>query len=506
MINTGDRRPLIHFTPSKGWMNDPNGPWYDAKDKLYHLYFQYTPQDISGNLDIHWGHATTKDLSTWVDHGVAIAPDVKGHGVFSGSVVIDSNNTSGFFDDKTDPRQRVVAIYTLHTPEKQIQEVAYSTDGGFTFTKYNNNPVIDVSSTQFRDPKVFWHEPSNQWIMVIAKSQEFKIQIFGSSDLKSWKWHLDFSAGLYGFQYECPGLFELPIEGTNEKKWVMLLAINPGMPLGGSANQYFIGDFDGYKFTPDDRQTRIHDFGKDYYAFQSFYGAPEDDGILGIAWASNWQYAKQVPASLWRGTMGVVRKHTLANVAANPETKLLTLVQKPVIGSSVYSEQILKGDAVLNKKESILAVARLTGVFDIDLSFTLRSGKSGAINVSIHSDSQNHKREEIRFGYDTNGEAFYVARGIDNEFGKNPFFTDKMCAYVEPTIAENGDKTFKVRAIADKNLLELFFNGGTCTTTNTFFMSDGLLPERVQVSTSSDEAYSVSVAVNELSTQDKKHL
>ncbi|KAL6015773.1 Invertase [Candidozyma auris] len=503
MALTEDPRPLIHFTPQNGWMNDPNGPWFDEKEQLWHLYFQYTPNDTTGSSDLHWGHATSTDLSTWVDHGVAIAPEEKGQGIFSGSVVVDHNNTSGFFDDDIDPRQRVVALYTLNSKDAQTQEVAYSIDGGYSFTKYEANPVLDVNSKQFRDPKVFWHEPSNHWVMVLAKSQEYKIQIFGSTDLKNWVLHSNFSAGLYGFQYECPGLFELPIEGEDKKKWVMLLAINPGMPLGGSANQYFIGDFDGYRFIPDDSQTRIHDHGKDFYAFQSFSDAPLEDGVLGVAWASNWQYAKHVPTKEWRGSTGIVRNHTLARMPANPESDLLTLVQKPVIGSSVKAERLVEEkNLTLSSSDPISAKANKTGVFDIELTFTVSAEKkvSKVINISILSNSHNGTKEEITLGYDANVEAFYVDRGIDNKFNKNPFFTDKISAFVEPLKTDkDSNKTFNLRAIVDKNLLEVFLNDGSSTITNTFFMSEGSLPESVVLSASTDDTYVVDFAVDELS-------
>lgn len=502
MASSSDNaRPLIHFTPQNGWMNDPNGPWYDAKDDIWHLYFQYTPNDTTGLLDLHWGHASSRDLSTWEDHGSIIAPDEPGQGIFSGSVVVDQNNTSGFFNDSVDPLQRAVAIYTLHSAEAQVQEVAYSTDGGYTFYKYENNPVLEVNSTQFRDPKVFWHEPSNHWVMVVSKSQEFKIQIYGSNDLKNWVFHLDFAAGLYGFQYECPGLIEVPVEGTDKKKWVMFLAINPGMPLGGSANQYFIGEFDGYKFVPDDTQTRIHDYGKDYYAFQTFSDTDEKDGVLGVSWASNWQYARRVPTDPWRGSTGVVRNHTLAKVPANPQSELLTLIQTPVIGSSIKSERIFETkNHTLNTDSPISVTPNKTGVFDIELTFTVSAeeNQKKRINLSILSNVQDGKQEDIKLGYDANVEAFYVDRSIDNEFNKDPYFTDKISAIAEPLETDEDLKTFRLRAIIDKNIVEVFLNDGVSAITNTFFMSEGLLPESLELSASSDDIYTVDLTVDEL--------
>lgn len=500
-IVMASNRPLIHFTPQNGWMNDPNGPWYDAKDKLYHLYFQYTLNDTTGQLDIHWGHASSTDLSKWTDHGSIILPDKPGTGIFSGSVVVDYNNTLGFFNESVHPSQRAVALYTLNSADSQVQELAYSTDGGFSFQKYENNPVLEANSTQFRDPKVFWHEPSHHWIMVLTKSQEYKVQIFGSTDLKNWVLHLNFSAGLYGFQYECPGLMELPLEGSDKKKWVMILAINPGMPLGGSANQYFIGDFDGYKFTPDDRQTRIHDHGKDFYAFQTFSDTPEEDGVLGVAWASNWQYARHVPTDPWRGSTGIVRKHKLGKRPGNPETDLLTLLQEPVFGESVQRHRLYETQNQTLTTSGFSVSGNKTGVFDIEVGFTVLDLAKGSrqLVVKVLSNKLNGTQEEIKFGYDAEAEAFFVDRGIDNAFNKNVFFTDKISAIAEPMATDSsGNKKFKLRAIVDRNILEIFLNDGVSTITNTFFMSEGHGPEYVEVTASQEGVYSVDVTVDEL--------
>ena len=173
MTNETSDRPLVHFTPNKDWMNDPNGLWYDAKEGKWHLYFQYNPNDTVWGLPLFWGHATSDDLTHWQDEPVAITPKRNGSGAYSGSMVIDYNNTSGFFNDTIDPRQRCVAIWTYNTPESEEQYISYSLDGGYTFTEYQKNPVLAANSTQFRDPKVFWYEPSKKWIMTAAKSQDY---------------------------------------------------------------------------------------------------------------------------------------------------------------------------------------------------------------------------------------------------------------------------------------------------------------------------------------------
>lgn len=205
-------RPLIHYSPNYGWMNDPNGLFYDKKDKIWHIYFQYNPNDTIWALPLYWGHATSKDLINWQQHDLAIGPENDNEGIYSGSIVIDYNNTTGFFNSSIDPEQRIVAIYTNNIHNLETQDIAYSFDGGYKFIKYKNNPVININSSQFRDPKVFWHEETNKWIMVVSKSQEYKIQIFGSTNLINWKLHSNFSSGYYGYQYECPGLIKIPIE------------------------------------------------------------------------------------------------------------------------------------------------------------------------------------------------------------------------------------------------------------------------------------------------------
>nr|BBD06029.1 beta-fructofuranosidase [Rhizopus microsporus] len=497
-INSITNRPLIHYTPEKGWMNDPNGLFYDKKDKIWHLYFQYNPNDTVWDLPLYWGHATSKDFVNWEHHDVAISPKNNNEGIYSGSIVIDYNNTTGFFNKSIDPNQRIVAIYTNNIPNLETQDIAYSIDGGYTFIKYENNPVINVNSSQFRDPKVFWHEETNQWIMVVSKSQEYKIQIFGSTNLKNWKLHSNFTSGYYGYQYECPGLIKVPIEKSSEYKWVMFLAINPGSPIGGSANQYFIGDFDGYKFKVYDNQTRFMDLGKDFYAFQTFSDVDiQNHGVLGLAWASNWQYANRVPdTDNYRSSMSLVRNYTLAYVPNNPETKLLTLIQKPVLGNSLkISSTINKKDIVMNTTTFIeLKSNSINDIFDFDITFKV-------INPSVsHKNNSNFdiiigspKNENIKLGFDPVAQAFYVDRGIpNNKFYKNPFFTDKLSTYLEPfSYDENNYGSYQVYGLIDRNIIELYFNNGSTTMTNTFFMSKGNLPNSIKILTSIDDVFKI---------------
>ena len=246
-------RPSYHFSPLYGWMNDPNGMVY--KDGEYHLFYQYNPYGSKwGNLS--WGHAISKDLINWEHRPVAIAPDALGT-IFSGSSVVDHHNTAGF------GAGAIIAIYT-QSSDRQVQSIAYSTDNGRSFIKYENNPVLVSEANDFRDPKVFWYEGTQRWVMLLAVGQE--MQIFSSSNLKEWTYESSFGEGYgaHGGVWECPDLFELPVEGTNEKKWVLLCNLNPGGPFGGSATQYFIGSFDGKKFSCDNQPniTKWMDWGK----------------------------------------------------------------------------------------------------------------------------------------------------------------------------------------------------------------------------------------------------
>ena len=284
-------RPLYHHTPVYGWMNDPNGMFY--KDGEYHLYYQYNPYgSMWGNMN--WGHSSSKDLISWQHHPVAIQPNGLG-AVFSGSSVVDKDNTAGFGKDA------IIAIYTS-AGASQIQSLAYSLDNGMTFHVYEKNPII-AADKECRDPNMFWHEKSGKWILVLAAALEKEMWIYSSPDLKNWTKESSFGHG-YGAQegvWECPDLMELPVRGTDRTKWVLICNINPGGPFGGSAAQYFVGDFDGKTFTCDTKPevTKWMDYGKDHYAAVSWSNTPEKRHTV-IAWMSNWQYANNVPTKQFR--------------------------------------------------------------------------------------------------------------------------------------------------------------------------------------------------------------
>lgn len=528
-----ENRPLIHLTPDEGWMNDPNGLWYDAKEELWHVYYQYYPENSNWGLPLDWGHSVSKDLATWNDIGVALRPARNDSGAYSGSMVIDYNNTSGFFNSSVDPRQRVIAMWTYNTPESETQYISYSIDGGFSFIDYAQNPVLDINETNFRDPKVIWHEESEKWIVTIAHSQKYEILIYSSPNMKDWTLESSFShAGYLGYQYECPGLVKVPVvkasnnefvpsnltypdsstynssyfnstfseNDEQEEAWVMILSVNPGSPLGGSANQYFLGDFNGTHFTPFTSQTRFLDFGKDFYAFQAFFNVPGGKDVLGIAWASNWQYCEYVPTHTWRSSMSLVRNLTIQEYAPNAESVELNLNSVPVFDRdnlitnrsaiSTYNSTLKKNSPI-----SLNLPQNGTGAFDFSLTWSVNTTaykNSLLAEFSLYLTGNSGNDEYLRIGYEGNSGAFFLDRGHSNvEFvSQDPFFTNKLSTYLEPyKTSEGGVPSYKLYGVVDRNLIELFFNDGTSTMTNLFFLTDGNYINGIDIKTSLDNCY-----------------
>ena len=294
-------RPAYHHSPVYGWMNDPNGLFY--KDGVWHLYYQWNPYGSQWE-NMTWGHSTSTDGLHWTPQPTAIEADALG-AIFSGCCVVDKNNTAGFGNGA------IVAYYTS-AGARQTQSMAYSVDGGQTFTKYAGNPVIVSDVPDFRDPHIFWNEEAGFWNMVLASGQE--MSIYSSKDLKQWKHESNFGLtyGNHGGVWECPDLMKLPVDGTGEQKWMLICNINPGGPFGGSATQYFIGQFDGHQFVCEDQpeETKWMDYGKDHYATVTFDNAP-DGRRVAIAWMSNWQYANQVPTMQYRSANSILRDLSL---------------------------------------------------------------------------------------------------------------------------------------------------------------------------------------------------
>jgi beta-fructofuranosidase len=407
----------------------------------------------------HWGHATSKDLYNWESQKIAISPRFSSEQIFSGSIVVDVNNTSGFFPSQTDG---VVAIYTLNNEVEQRQDISYSKDGGYTFTYYEGNPVLSINSTQFRDPKVIWYE--DHWVMVIAYSVDFTIGIFTSKDLKSWTHGSNFShAGLLGVQYECPNLTPIPMSGIDETMYLLAVSINPGAPLGGSIQQYFPGHFNGTHFFAVDGAARISDFGKDNYAGQFFYGIDGSQDQIMIGWASNWQYAQVVPTGElegWRSAMTLPRRTKLANV-----TRLgWDLISYPYDIEKLLKAQLARttslGDSLLTTDYKDLSSGAI--YFKAKVFGLTAMSSTGTLNFTF---SASRTKESVSGGYFFSGDAsFWLDRGKTNGF-QNPFFTDKFstAALMRP------DGVFTLEVVVDRSIMEVFLNGGEQSATTTFF-------------------------------------
>ncbi|MGL1955717.1 MAG: glycoside hydrolase family 32 protein [Colwellia sp.] len=417
-VNEGDMvvnhselyRPQFHFSPKENWMNDPNGMVYYQGE--YHLFYQYHPESsVWGPM--HWGHAISKDLVHWEQFPIALYPDELGT-IFSGSAVVDWNNTSGFGSKDNPP---LVAIYTYHDiqAEKdgkldfQTQAVAYSLDKGRTWQKYNKNPVLSNPGIKdFRDPKVAWHEESQKWIMSLAQADH--IGFYSSINLIDWNLESTFGKewGVHTGVWECPDLIKMPIEGTHEYKYVLIVSINPGGPNGGSATQYFVGDFDGKTFTltddfKDDVKQVVEndgikesgvwlDYGTDNYAGVTFSDVSKNDGrVLFMAWMSNWQYANQVPTEVWRSAMTIPRTLKLERslsglrVTSQPVQELNKLVQnKQYIEqlSNIKKYDLIDGNIRSNLYRLELEIAPLDANV-IDLIFANQLGEKSVLTIDV---------------------------------------------------------------------------------------------------------------------------
>lgn len=448
-FDTGNRekfRPTYHFSPLYGWMNDPNGMVY--KDGEYHLFYQHNPYGSKwGNM--HWGHAISKDLINWEHRPDAITPDALGT-IFSGSAVVDTDNTAGF------GAGAIVAIYTQNS-DRQVQSIAYSTDNGRSFTKYENNPVLTSDARDFRDPKVFWHKETQRWIMLLAVGQE--MQIFSSSNLKDWAFESSFGEGqgAHGGVWECPDLFELPVDGTNEKKWVLLCNLNPGGPFGGSATQYFVGTFNGKEFVNESpSKTKWMDWGKDHYATVTWSDAP-DNRLIAIAWMSNWQYANDVPTSQYRSPNSVPRDLSLFTVDGEtylqsaPSPELLKL-------RDISQKRSFKVNGTRTIKDMI---AGNEGAYEIEL--TIENQYADVIGFHLYND----KGEEVDMQYDMKEKKFSMDRCKSGDVGFNENFP--MLTW---TAIESGKDELKLRLFVDKSSVEAFGDGGRFVMTNQVFPSE----------------------------------
>lgn len=441
-------RPLYHHTPQYGWMNDPNGMVY--KDGVWHLCYQWNPYGSKWS-NMTWGHSTSRDLIHWQHHAPTIAPDGLG-AIFSGSSAIDTKGSAGFGKD---------AIVTLYTSAaaSQMQSLAYSTDGGNTFVKYPANPVITME-TEARDPNMFWNEQTGEWVMTLAHALEKEMLIFTSPDMKNWTLASNFGRGegAQGGVWECPDLFELPVEGTDEKKWVLVCNINPGGPFGGSATQYFVGDFDGKTFRADTASggkipTKWMDYGKDHYATVSWSDAPNGRRTV-IGWMSNWQYAAEVPTLQFRSANTLPRD--LGLFRDSDGECYLKVVPSPEM--TALRGQLFKQTRQLNVRTAETLVplpSENDGVCEILLDIEARKGQSVMLALS------NKAGEKVVLAFDVNGETLSFDRTRSGNVG---FSQDFPAVTVAPTHRHDGK--LSLRLFIDRSSIEVFEQEGRLAMTN----------------------------------------
>lgn len=434
-------RPQVHFSPKEKWMNDPNGMVYYKG--LYHLFFQYYPDSTVWG-PMHWGHATSKDLIHWQHQPIALYPDSIGY-IFSGSAVVDSANTSGFGKDGKTP---LVAIFTQHDPkgEKantntfQTQSIAYSLDEGATWTKYAGNPVVKNSGIRdFRDPKVMWYEEGKKWIMTLATGD--RVTFYSSPNLKAWKKESEFgkTVGAHGGVWECPDLFPVDYEG--KKVWVLLVSINPGAPNGGSATQYFVGDFDGNSFTPFQTDTKWVDYGPDDYAGVTWSNTGKRRIFLG--WMSNWQYATVVPTFKWRSATTVPRELQLQKIGEKYLLSSVPVQELNAIGSAANGFE-------KNKTTELNGPAKLV----------LKAANTASFTITL----ANNTGQKLIIGYDKASNNYFIDRTASGKVGFEKGFAARHTA---PRLSNK--ESIDLTLLIDDASVELFADDGLTVMTQIFF-------------------------------------
>lgn len=465
-------RPQFHFSEPYGWMNDPNGLVYYEGE--YHLFYQYYP-DATVWGPMHWAHAVSKDMVHWQNLPIALYPDSLGY-IFSGSAVVDWKNTSGFGKNGKPP---LLAIYTYHympgeksgRKDYQSQAIAYSNDKGRTWTKYKGNPVIPNPGNlpDIRDPKVFWHEASGQWVVALAVNDH--LQLWGSKDFKSWKHLSDFGKG-YGAHngvWECPDLIQLKAD-DGKNKWVLIQNLNPGGPLYGSGTQYFVGNFDGTTFTLDpdfaasvgNNKAQWLDFGADNYAGVTWADVPAADGrSLFLGWMGNWEYAQKVPTGRWRSAMTLPRSLELKKTPAGYR----------VFSQPVKELQSLRDKTFMLEKTSLNGDQDLSGklgfsptLSEVELEFTLPTNASGTYGVTL----SNSKNEQYRIGYDASKKQFFSDRLKAGKSDFSPKFAQEI--HYAPRMVDGN--TVRLHIFFDVASAELFADGGATVMTEIFFPNE----------------------------------
>lgn len=463
-----DYRPAYHFTPPQGWMNDPNGLVYD--NGQYHLFYQFHPYSTVWG-PMHWGHAVSKDLVHWENRPVAIAPDERGT-IFSGSAVLDVNNTTGFGTKENPP---LVAVFTLYNEaykatglaQAQNQGLAYSLDQGRTWVKYKKNPVLKAAlgKPDFRDPTVFWFEPTQSWIMPLAVGDH--MEFYGSPDMKSWTFlsNFGYKLGAHGGVWECPDLVPMKVAETGETKWVLLQSLNPGGPNGGSATQYFVGDFDGHAFKLDPKfgdqlnglGPRWVDWGRDNYASVTWSNVPDSDGrVLMIGWMNNWDYADKVPTQVWRGAMTLPRELTLHQTSAG-----YVLKSAPVreLGA-LEGDQFAVDPQVISSGLAVEVPPHIVSQSKLDATFATPS-EGGKVKIEF----SNEVGDVYRFSYDGTTKQYLSDRrksGITD-------FSDKFAGAVHTAPRTATSDTLTLSVFMDRDSVEVFADAGETVMTESLY-------------------------------------
>lgn len=474
-------RGRYHFSPQRNWMNDPNGLVYF--DGEYHLFFQHHPYGTTWG-PMHWGHAVSKDLVRWEELDIALAPDENGM-IFSGSVVVDWHNTTGFFGEGPG----LVAIFT-HNREaegnspKQAQSLAYSRDKGRTWTKYEGNPVlVHDASADFRDPKVFWHEATRRWVMVVACGQT--IGLYHSPDLKAWTLGSEFGSGtgFHGGVWECPDLFPLAVDGDAARtKWVMLVSVgdDPAYPEG-SRTQYFTGDFDGVTFTPDEDShvVRWLDGGRDNYAGVTWSDVPAEDGRrLFIGWMSNWKYANLTPTEDFRGAMtvprelGLERRNGIEILVQRPARELRR-VRIPVLALANVGKREVEAALRALRLESYELIAEVPS--SISFAFQMRTGGG----------------QETVVGVDAVRGEVYVDR---TKSGRHEFHEQFRGVHRAKLLAVG--ERLDLHVCVDRSSVEVFANGGQAVITDLIYPDSA--SAGISLAAEEDDFRLISLAIYEL--------
>jgi fructan beta-fructosidase len=443
-------RPQFHFSPAKNWCNDPNGLVYN--NGLYHLFYQFNP---FGNIWGHmtWAHATSKDLIHWKHLPTAI-PEENGVMIFSGTCVVDKNNTSGFGKNGKAP---MVAVYTAHIENvNQSQHIAYSVDDGVSWTKYAGNPVLDLEKKDFRDPKIFWHEQKKYWIMSVMLPIEHLVQFYSSINLKQWKLLSEFGpAGDTSGVWECPDLTLVPVDGMpGKKKWLLQMSMNTAM-------QYFVGEFDGEKFINETPANTIlrPDYGPDYYAAISYNQLPATHLPTAIGWINNWNYANDIPTTPWKGAMSLPRNLSVKKIKGE-----WILIQKPVASMTSLRKKIFQlPDEEISGKKLLPIKSK-----QFEMEFLLEPGRSSVAGVRIAASESNF----FEIGYDATTEVFYIDRSRVTNTAFNESFK-KLHRFEKNIPLKN--KKIRLKVFFDNSIAEVFVNDGETVFTTQFFPKENEL-------------------------------